>query len=334
MAKDRAAKACLTDHLLDALLLPEPEGRQAWDEWRAAIDAGNIPYASQQLFPALSPAFPEWLEGDPAAGIFKGIVRRVWSQNQLRLRKAVEVDTLLTQAGVRAVAAGPLAWSLRTLAPAIRDIPYLTFLVSRVDLRKAAEALRHAGWEPYADLPFEHAWDWYDHVCFRQESLQLNLHWRLLASPPEDAFECEEAFLSRVERIPWNGHMLSTTSREATLLHILCSQRDGDLPWQADVAQAGAAGIHWPTFLKLARRFAPAAIDRLREVQCFSSLGIPRLPPRPGPLGRRIRHAWKVYRANSYYQKKDLSWLGFVEFVAVWFAKKSMGAVPFRFPPK
>lgn len=311
------------DHLLDALLLPEPEGRQAWDRWRAAVDVENIPYASQQLFPALSPAFPEWLEGDPAARIFRGIVRRVWSQNQLRLRKAVEVDTLLKQADVRALIAGPLAWSLRTRAPAIRDIPYLTFLAPRADLRNAADALLHAGWEPYADLPYEHARDWYEQVCFRQERLQLNLHWRLLASPPEDASECEAAFLSRVDRVQWNDHMLHTTSREATLLHILCSQRDGDLPWQADVALAGTAGIHWPTFLKLARRFAPAAIDRLGEVQAFGSLGIPRLPPRPGLVRRKIQHAWKVYRANSYHQKKDLSWLGFVEFVAVWFAKKS-----------
>ena len=84
------------DRLLEALLLPEPEARQAWAEWRATQDIGTLPYTSQQLFPTLIPAFPEWLEDDPAAAILKGVVRQAWSQNQLRLRKAVELDALLT----------------------------------------------------------------------------------------------------------------------------------------------------------------------------------------------------------------------------------------------
>jgi hypothetical protein len=292
-------------------------------------------YASQQLFPALSPAFPEWLEHDPAAGIFKGIVRQVWSQNQLRLRRAVDLDALLTQAGVRPVTAGPLAWSLRAQAPAIRAIPHLTLLVPRWDVRKAADALVSDGWEPGCDLPSGQAWDWRDRVSFRHEDLQLNLQWRLVPVPPEDALECEKAFLSRVDRIEWNKHILWTTSPEATMLHILCGQRDDDLPWQADVALAGTAGIHWMFFLELARRFAPLAIERLRELHPFSRFAIPPLASHDAsPVRRKFRSVWRAYRAHSYYRKEALSWSGFAGFLARALARKWLHAVPSRFARK
>ena len=323
------------DPLLEALLLPEPLARQAWEQWRATIDLDTLPYASQQLFPALIPAFPEWLEGDPAAGIFKGIVRRVWSQNQLRLQTAVELDGVLKQAGIQPLIAGPLAWSLRAPAPAIRTIPRLAFLVPRADVRKAAGVLVHAGWKLTGDLPSERAWDCCDRICLQRENLQLHLPWRLLAVPPEDAVECECAFLARISRIQWNHHILRTTSPEATLLHILCGEREGDLPWQADVALAGTAGIRWATFFKLARRFGPLAIERLRELHNLSRMAIPALPSsNPGPLRRKLRHFWRIYRTHSYYRKEALSWPGFAQFLAVAFAKKYAHALPLRFPRK
>jgi len=323
------------DHLLEALLLPEPLARQAWEQWRATVDLDTLSYVGQQLLPALSPAFPEWLESDPDAAIFKGIVRRVWSQNQLLLRRAVDLEAVLRQAGVQPLIAGPLAWSLRVPAPAVRPIPHLTFLVPRADVRKAAGALVQADWELYGDLPSETAWDCCDRICLQQQNLQLHLHWRLLVVPPEGAVECEHAFFSRVSRIQWNHHILRTTSPELTMLHILCGQREGDLPWQADVALAGTADIHWTSFLKLARRFGPLAIERLRELSPFGRLAIPPLASHnPSPLRRKIRYFWNAYRTQSYYQKEALSWPGFARFLALSFARKYAHALPLRLPRK
>jgi len=316
------------DRLLEALLLSEPQARQAWEQWRATQDINTISYASQQLFPALSPAFPNWLEHDPAAAIFKGIIRQFWSQNQLRLQKAEELDILFTQVGVRSVIVGPVAWALRTPAPAIRAIPHLTFLVPRGQVRDAMKVLMNAGWALRSNLPGDQAWDWGDHVSFQRENLWLHLHWRLIAVPPEDACECEQVFLSQIGPIEWNAHTLWTTLPEATLLHILCAPRQGDLPWQADVALLGTAGIQWMSFLELARRFTPLATERLRELHPYPRLAIPPLPSNDLDwLHRKFRHIGKAYRTNSYYRKRSSNRLGFVEFLTMAFAKKCVRAL-------
>jgi len=287
------------------------------------------------MLAALSPAFLDWLEQDPAAAIFKGVVRQAWSRNQIRLRVAVELEALIAGAGVRASIAGPLAWALRTPGPAIRPIPYLTFLMPREQVRRAREVLMDSGWEPSFDLPEDQWWDWCGHVSVHQGNLHVNLHWRLIPVPPEDARECEKAFLALTERIEWNQHSLWTTSREATLLHILCAERDGDLPWQADVALVRAAGIDWISFLELAERFAPLAIERLRELRPFSHLAVPELArDEPGVLRRKLRHLWRLYRAHSYHRKKAQSWSGFVEFLTAGTARKLIQAVPPRITRK
>jgi len=301
----REDKPRLVDLLLEALLSSGPQAREAWAAWRAGVDVGAVSYSSQQLLPALSPAFADLLEHDPAAAIFNGVVRQAWSQNQLRLGRAVELEALLARAKVQAFVAGPLAWSLRTPGRAIRPIPYLTFLVPREQVRRAWQALLDAAWEPTCDLPADPWWDWRGHASAHQDNLHLYLHWRLLPVPPEDARDCERAFLAKTEPVHWNQHTLWTTSPEATMLHILGAERGGDLPWQADVALVGTAAIDWPSFLELARRFAPHCIARLHELRRFSNLAIPELPTdNPGVLRGALRHVWRLYRAHSYHRKR------------------------------
>ncbi len=316
--------------LLEALLLKEPQARQAWTRWRAGIDINALSYTEQLLFAALNPALPEWLENDSAAGIFQGIVRRIWSQNQLRMRKAVELDSLLKEAGVQAAIAGPLRWSLRTPPPAIRAIPHLTFVAARADIQKATDTLQRAGWEQYGDVPPQAVWDWCDHVSFHRHDLQVNLHWRLVPVPPEDAAECEMAFLALLSPFQSGSQSFRALSREATLLHILCCGRDHDLPWQADVALTGVAGIDWGRFLKLARRFGPLAIERLRELRSFPHLAIPELPlDNSGLFRRKVHYFWNAYRAHCYHQKQALSWSGFARFLALRWNLPHVWAVPF-----
>jgi len=323
------------DLLLKALLSSDAQAHEVWAAWRAKVEFDKVPYASQQFFPAFGPPFLEWIDKDPAGPIFKGIVRQFWSQNQLRLSATVELMTLFEAADIQASIAGPVAWALRTPGPAIRPIPYLTFLVPRGQIQTAWNLLLDAGWSPACDLPDDAWWDWRGHVSARQGNLHLNLHWRLISVPPEDARECEAAFLAGIKEIEWNQHTLATTSPEVTLLHILCLERKDDLPWQADVALIHLTAIDWAAFLDLAKRFAPHVIERLRESRSFARLEIPELPDdHPGALRRRLRDIWRVYRAYSYHRKQAVSWSGFAEFLVTAGARKLTQAVPGRPPRK
>jgi hypothetical protein len=318
------------EDLLAALLLPEPRAHHAWERWRAEIHIDALPYVAQQLLPALNPALAKWLADDPAAGIFHGIARKVWSQNQVRLRKTFELASLLEGAGVqRPAIAGPVAWSLATTAPAIRAIPYLTLLVARADVLKARQALVQAGWLPHAGPPSNDAMDWSDHISFTQENLQLYLHWRAIPARPEDAIPCERTFLQRLSSLEWNGRPLVTLSREATLLHILCGNRTSDvLPWQADVVLTGAAQINWRRFQKLASRFCPLAFDRLQELHGYD-LPLRKLAPHPpSAVERKLRYYWNEYRTHSYHRKQPVKWLGFLRFLTERWNLRSMWNIP------
>ncbi len=321
------------EELLQALLLPDPPARRlAWDHWRAGIDLAALPYDCQLFLPALNPSLPTWLADDPAAGIFQGIIRLIWTQNQLRLREACDVLSGLQAAGVRKPAVvGPLAWALLTKPPAVRAIPdNLMFLVSRADVGIAYQALLGAGWQPYSEAPFGDWLDWSGHVSFARDNLQLHLYWRVLTTKPEDALECERAFLAGLEEIEWNGTPLLTTAPEATLLHILQGSREaGSLPWQADVLLTGAPRMNWTRFRKLALQFSPAALERLAELHRWNALLAPPFPPdRRSLLRRKLRLFWSEYRAASYSRREPPRWLGFLQFLQARWNAPSIWQMP------
>jgi Uncharacterised nucleotidyltransferase len=314
------------DELLQALLLSEPRAqRQAWDHWRAGVDIDALSYDCQLLLPALNPWLSAWLANDPAAGIFQGIVRLSWTRNQLHLREVCDVTRLLQTAGVRRPAViGPLAWALQATPPAIRAIPEsLDLLVSRDDVGKAYRSLHDAGWQPYCEQPSADWLDWSRHVSFARENLQLHLNWRVLTTKPEDALECERAFLTRLRKMEWNGESLLTTSPEATLLHILGGDPElkgapepDSLPWQADVLLTATPRMDWTKFRKLALRFAPSALERLAELHECNPLLAPWLPTdRPTLLRRKFRLFWSEYRAASYSRKEPPGWAGFLQYL-------------------
>jgi hypothetical protein len=308
------------EELLQALLLPEPPARrQAWDRWRGGVDIDALPYDCQLLLPALNPSLSTWLADDPAAGIFQGMIRLIWTQNQLRLRDACDVARLLQDAGVHKPAiVGPLAWALQTTPPAIRAIPkHLSFLVAREDIGKAYRAFLGAGWLPYSDSPSGEWLDWSCHVSFVRDDFQLHLYWRVLTTKPEDALECEKAVQAGLQQIEWNGMFLWTISPEATLLHILHGGPEtAGLPWQADVLLTSTSQMNWTKFRKLALRFSPPALDRLSELHAWNPSLTPGFPPdRPSLLRQKFRLFWSEYRATSYRRRERPGWPGFLRYL-------------------
>jgi len=277
----------VTDFPFDALVRPEPEAAEAWHRWRGALDIDALPYESQQLLPTLAGRLPRWLERDPCAARLQGIVKMVWSRNQVRLRRAAELRQLLFQEAMApSVIVGPLAWSMVTRDEgAIRFIPYLSLLVAREHLLKSASTLAGVGWELDGELPRGEALDWSSHISFGKGDDVLHLHWRLFPTPAGEAIACERVFLERTRTVSGNSHEFAVMSAEADLLQRLANRPHWDpLPWQADVLMMPFDQVNWDEFLSLAYGFAPAfefdhLVGRLAELRRDWQLPIPEIAP-------------------------------------------------------
>jgi hypothetical protein len=227
-----------------------------------------------QLLPAVAASLPRWLEGDRSAARIQGVVKMVWSRNQVRLHKAAELHQTLLRASVAPAAiTGPLAWSLLTREEgAIRSIPNLTLLIPRRHVPNAVSVLTRDGWELCAELPNSEAFEWSCHLALAKDDETLHLHWRLFPAPAE----CEREFLKRLRTIVWNRYAFQTLSPEADLLHRLTDRPSWDpVPWQADVLMMPFAGVDWPRFRKLAARFSPDLLGRLTDLRREWQLPIP-----------------------------------------------------------
>ena len=64
------------------------EAHNAWREWCRRADMERLSWESLQIIPALGGQLWEWLHDDPVAGIVRGIVRRAWTESQMRLHAA------------------------------------------------------------------------------------------------------------------------------------------------------------------------------------------------------------------------------------------------------
>lgn len=239
------------------------------------------------MLPALAGRLPRWLEGDASAARIQGIVKMVWSRNQVRLHKAAEVHEALHRASVAPVAiTGPLACSLLTREQgAIRSIPDLTMLIPRRHVSNAVSALARDGWELRGELPQGEALDWSYWVPLTKREETLRLYWRLFPAPADELVACERAFMERPRTIVWNQHAFSALSPEADLLHRLTDRPSWDpVPWQADVLMMPFAGVNWTRLRELAIRFESVfepvdVVGRMMQLRRDWQLPIPEMAP-------------------------------------------------------
>lgn len=284
--------------LLAALTGSVAETSAAWKAWRASVDIEHLTWPEMQVLPLLNgPRFEEWLAGDPAAGILKGIVRRAWSEAQFRLGTAREVVACLTSVGCDPVTVtGALGAYLRTLksgseSTAIRPVLELRVLVPRLHLPLAGAALEAEGWRPRDKLPTH---DWLDRMSFvlyNRNGTRLYLHWRLLNVEARHA-ACEREFLSDHRTVDAIGTAFRILSPCDALLETLAERPEtvDALAWQADAALVLRNGepIDWRRWSALAVRYQPGVFDRLPEIRALG-LAIPQLsPPRVQNLGQLL----------------------------------------------
>jgi hypothetical protein len=252
--------------------MPEPGARIAWDSWRSSVDISRLDATALQVIPALGGRLTAWLDGDPAAGLFRGIVRRVWTDTQLRLSTFRSLVLQLEQAGCEPVMAGGsvAACLLNRLPDSVRPISDIRIVVRRALLPLAEQAIHAAGWRPSGPLPAGEGLDWATAVHFSREGTSLILQWRVLDVPSAQAAAIEAEYHEHRRRVDCGGVSVWVPGPEHALLAALCGRQDFDrdmVPWQVDAAVLPLDGVSWRRWHALAERFAPEAFLRLEEMR-------------------------------------------------------------------
>jgi hypothetical protein len=275
------------DPLLRALAAPCAQvAAGGWQAWKQSIDVHELPLRAMQIIPALGPRLWDWLREDPSAGIFQGVVRRAWSEAQVRLTAARgAIESIESAGGGPVLLAGPpLVSLLARAAGPVRPIPVLRIAVRRELLQRASAALQSAGWALTEELPPASDLDWVSSVFLARNDVGLLLHWRLLPAGGSLAARCEADLFEGARRVHCGGISTWIPSPEHALLALLSERSDPDpdtVPWEVDAALFPLGSIDWERWSAIAAKYAPEAFDRLAGMRALG-LEVPRLT-RPAP---------------------------------------------------
>lgn len=286
--------------LVRAIAMPEGDAEAAWHEWRASIDVTRIDSAELQMLPVLGKRLARWLEGDPAAGRFRGIVRRAWTESQLRLSAFRSLAMLLERSGCGPVmAGGSVAVALLNRLPdSVRPVSDIRMVVRREHLERTVQVLRQEGWRLSGKLPAAEGLDWTSGIHLYGQGMSLIVQWRVLAVPLAKAAAVEQEFFQHRRRMRRGDFSVWTPSPEQALLMALRGRQDFDrdpIPWQVDAALLPIDGIAWRRWTALAERFAPEAFERLEEIRGLGVAApkIRRKPAGPPSQARMLYGKWR-----------------------------------------
>ena len=87
--------------LLRAALLRGPDALAAWSQWKASVDIDQIDSDSYRVLPLLYHNLRANEVSDPFMGRLRGIYRRTWYQNQVRMHAMTRSLGLLAEAGIQ-----------------------------------------------------------------------------------------------------------------------------------------------------------------------------------------------------------------------------------------
>ena len=235
----------------------------AWRQWRREVDVQKLSWSALHLLPVLGQdQLQPWLVGDPDAGILMGIVRRGWTEAQMRRQVLQESTAMLEAGGVGPVmVAGPSAVFLRNQRPgSVRPLTAIHLAVPRHQQAAARQLLQASGWLVEGVAPEPKALDWVSHTNFLRNGIPLKLLWRHLPVAPWRARRCEADMFASAEPVMPAEHLM---------LSILAPTTAGDslIPWQVDASLVSLTTHQWESFRELAACYAAAAFDRLSELR-------------------------------------------------------------------
>jgi hypothetical protein len=279
--------------LVKAILAPSADAAAtAWRHWRREVDVQKLSWSALHLLPVLGhDQLLPWLAGDPDAGILMGIVRRGWTEAQMRRQMLKDCTAMLEVGSVGPVmVAGPSAVFLRNQRPgSVRTLTAIHLAVPRHQQAAARQLLQASGWLVEGTAPEPKALDWVSHTTFLRHVITLKLLWRHLPVAPWRARRCEADLFATPEPIMPPEHLM---------LSLLGTANAGDslIPWQVDAALITLAPHQWDHFRQLASCYAPAAFDRLAELR-QAGMPVPAIRPPSRWAGRMESLAHAVARS-------------------------------------
>lgn len=290
----------MTDPMLECVIArSDAAAADAWSRWRTVTDIDSIPWRDTLLVPMIDRSRRiRFLDGDPAAPILTGFVRRSWTQGAILAARARDLVGTLRGAGIGPVMIGgsTAAFLQSRDNGALRPVTDTTIFLPRTQLDGAAAVLGRQGWRPRSALPVR-AWrSWAGAVSFDRAGESLQVAWRHLVVPPWRSGAAERTLFARpAESLPPETLLLSRLSPGGDW--------GGTIPWQADVAHLARGPIDWEGVFDVTRELAPAIDDRLR-VPGAAIPPVTRPSPRPrlavrleGLVGRAIHGmTWRVRR--------------------------------------
>ena len=143
--------------LLRAITESGSEAAKAYAAWRPTVDfSGPVDPETTALLPQLHEALLALGLDDPLIGVFKGICRRAWYENQTLLASAEHALGRLTREGIAGILVGEIPLVLAYYESLYtRRIGQIDIVVAPRQLRLAAQLLAADGWTPEGPLTDE-----------------------------------------------------------------------------------------------------------------------------------------------------------------------------------
>ena len=183
-----AAPGDLEAKLLRVCFLPPAAAAAVLDrELPDGLAIDDLPQESHALLPLLHRRLVELDRRPPEMARLQGVRRRLWVQNELRLRAVRDAIGGLATAGVSAAAVGGLGVIARHLGRTdLRPIHDADLLVAAADLATGRDALASTGWTPGRPWRGGHRFEVHGLRCTDADGRSVSLRWS--TAPPYDDF--------------------------------------------------------------------------------------------------------------------------------------------------
>ncbi len=331
--------------LLKACLLDGPDAIAAWETWRVDVDVDRLDSGSRKLLPLLYHNLRKQHVEDPLMQKLKTTFLATWYENQLLIRSAVSLISLLHKSGVPTMALKGAALSaLYYEHIGLRPMADMDLLVPPTKAAGVISRMKQAGWAPGKVLPglcvnsylkIKHGFE------FRDESgRKVDLHWHVLDECL--TLDSDLEFWESRCSLDLNGEPTSCLNPADQLLHtcvhgakwsetppirwvadamMILNSPEKEVDWNRLCVQAQKRRLVMPikdclTYLKHTLD-APIPSDFLRQFGGLPISGIERrqykasisTPAELGPFWRVRRQAarfFRQFRGGAWYRLPDL----------------------------